>query len=146
MFSRTRTSTPGKGARRSTSFSVIGPDVVVTGDLVTNENLQVSGRIDGDVRCAALHLAEGGAIAGNVVADEARLAGRVDGTLAAGTVAVEASAQLTGEVSYATLSIESGARVDGRFVHRAPPAEEEPVSGGIPLADIFPHDDAVGAA
>jgi cytoskeletal protein CcmA (bactofilin family) len=138
MFSRTNQTAPGK-AKRGISFSVIGPDVVVTGDLVTAENLQVSGRIDGDVRCAELHLAAGGAISGNVVAEEARLAGEVNGTLTATIVAIEATARVSGEVSYATLSIASGARVDGRFAYHA--AEDEPVA----FDEIFPHEDTAAA-
>jgi cytoskeletal protein CcmA (bactofilin family) len=139
MFSRTNQAASAK-AKRGTSFSVIGPDVVVTGDLTTGENLQVSGRIDGDVRCAELHQAANGAIAGNIVAVEARLAGLVDGTVTAGTVVLEASARVTGEVCYTTLSIESGARVDGRFEYRA--VEPDPATE-VSFNEIFPHEDAV---
>ncbi|HEY0447038.1 MAG TPA: polymer-forming cytoskeletal protein [Allosphingosinicella sp.] len=139
MFSKTIQAAGGKAARRGASFSVIGPDVVVTGDLATSENLQVGGRIDGDVKCAELHQAETGAIAGNIVADEARLAGRVDGTVTASIVVLEASARVTGEVSYTTLSIAAGARVDGRFEFRG----DEPGSGvtSIEFNEIFPHED-----
>jgi cytoskeletal protein CcmA (bactofilin family) len=137
MFSRTNQAASAK-SRRGSSFSVIGPDVVVTGDLTTGENLQVSGRIEGDVRCAELHQAANGAIVGNVVAAEVRLAGLVEGKVTAGTVLLEATARVTGEVSYTTLSIESGARVDGRFEYRA---EEPDPATEISFNEIFPHED-----
>ena len=138
MFSRTNQAAP----KRAAGFSIIGPDVVITGDLVTSENLQVSGRIQGDVRCAALHQEASGAITGNIVAEEVRLAGLVDGTLSARTVTLETTARVTGEVSYTTLSIESGARVDGKFAHREDAAEE---GGRASLTEIYIDDDLVRA-
>jgi cytoskeletal protein CcmA (bactofilin family) len=140
MFSRTNPAAPAKSGKRSVSFSVLGPDVVVTGDLSTADNLQVDGRIDGDVRCGELHQGADSTIAGNIVADEARLAGLVDGTVTAAFVMLDATARVTGEVTYTTLCIESGARVEGRFVYRAPAAaEEEASSGRASLDEIFPH-------
>ena len=140
MFSRTNPAAPARGGKRSASFSVLGPDVVVTGDLATADNLQVDGRIDGDVRCAELHQGADSTIAGNIVAGEARLAGLVDGTVSAAFVALEATARVTGEVTYTTLCIESGARVEGRFVYRAPAAADEEADGvRAALEDIFPH-------
>ncbi len=144
MFNRTNQAAPARGARRSTSFSVIGPDMVVTGDISTSENLQVSGRVDGDIRCAELHQAAGSAIAGAIVADEVRLAGLVDGTVAASLVTIEASARVSGEICYSTLSIESGARVDGRLVHRD--EQQEETTGRTSLAEIFPHEHTAEAA
>lgn len=132
-------------AKRGTGFSVIGADVVITGDLATAENLQVNGRIAGDVRCGALHQGEGGTITGNITADEARLAGLVDGTVTARLLILEPSARVTGDATYETLCIESGARVDGRFAHRegagAGTAHRHP---GETLAALFP--DAAEAA
>jgi cytoskeletal protein CcmA (bactofilin family) len=143
MFSRNHQVAPGRAGRRNVSFSVIGPDVVVTGDLATHENLQVSGRIEGDVRCAQLQQAASGAIVGNITADEVHLCGLVEGTVTASLVFVEATARVTGEISYTTVSIESGARVEGRLVYHE--AEEE-VPGRTSLSDIFPHDDTAIAA
>ncbi len=140
MFSRTNPAAPARSGKRSASFSVLGPDVVVTGDLVTAENLQVDGRIDGDLRCAELHQGPDSTIAGNIVADEARLAGLVDGTVTAASVILDSTARVTGEVTYTTLCIESGARVEGRFVYRAPAAaEDEATSLRASLEEIFPH-------
>lgn len=142
MFSRTNQPAPAK-AKRGPSFSVIGPDVVVTGDLSTAENLQVSGRIEGDVRCAELHQSVDGAIMGAIVAAEARIAGLVEGTVTAGLVVLEASARVTGEVCYTTLSIASGARVEGRFEYRA--VEPDPATE-VSFNEIFPHEDAAGVS
>ena len=47
----------------------------------TSAQLHVDGRIDGHVRCAQLCQGTTGIIAGDIVADEARIAGLVEGTV-----------------------------------------------------------------
>lgn len=152
MFNKHRKEAPAapvKAARRGGSFSVIGADVVIKGDLVTAENLQVNGRIEGDVHCGVLHQGSGGIISGNIVAEEARLAGLVDGTVSAGLLILEPSARVTGDVSYETLSIESGARVEGRFAHRGAvqaPTGTGPRAAADQLSQLFPPEDTAEAA
>lgn len=112
--------------RRSDSFSVIGADVVITGDLASGSNLQVDGTINGNVRCGALHQAPGGAISGDIEAEEARLAGLVDGRVVAGMVVLQASARITGDIIYEKLCVEGGARIEGRLRHRDSAAADGP--------------------
>ena len=107
---------PAKVGPKALSF--IGPEVVISGDLATTAQLHVDGRIDGHVRCGQLCEGNTGIIAGDIVADEARIAGLVQGTVSAATVIVEASARITGDVTYETLSIAAGARIDGRLARR----------------------------
>ena len=113
--------------RRTGSFSVLGADVVVTGDVVTTDSLQINGTIRGDLKCGTLHQGASGTVTGSIVADEARLAGLVDGTVTARLLILEPSARITGDVTYETLSIESGARVDGRFTHSGSGATVTPL-------------------
>jgi len=108
---------PAKGGTPSLSF--IGPEVIISGDLATDAQLHVDGRIDGNVRCAQLCQGADGIISGNIHADEARLAGTVEGTVSAATIAVEASARILGDIAYDTISIDAGARIEGRLGRRA---------------------------
>ena len=115
---------PGRTDKANGSaLSFIGPEVVISGDIATEARLHVDGRIEGDVRCTTLSQGEAGTIAGNIVAEEARLAGLVDGTVTARNLIL---ARVTGDVAYETLSIESGARIDGRFARRESAAAAEP--------------------
>ncbi len=113
MFSRS-----GGASGRGAKFSFIGPEVSVTGDIVTSGQLHIDGTVTGDVRCGSLSQGETGAVHGNIFAGEARLAGLVDGAVEAGTLALEPSARVTGDVLYEALSIATGAEVDGRFRRR----------------------------
>jgi cytoskeletal protein CcmA (bactofilin family) len=107
---------PGKSGPQALSF--IGPEVVISGHFTTSAQVQIDGRIDGDVRCAQLCQGESGIIAGDIHADEARIAGLVQGTVSAGTIIVEASGRISGDVSYDTISIAAGAQIDGRLARR----------------------------
>ena len=104
-------------------FSFIGPEVTVTGDIVTPGQLHIDGTVHGDVRCGSLSQSGSGAIHGNIVAGEARLAGLVDGAVEAGALSLEAQARVTGDVLYETLAVAAGAEVEGRFRRRRPGAE-----------------------
>ena len=121
MFSRNQPTAgsaarPAKPGTRALSF--IGPEVVVSGDVATNAQLHVDGRIDGNVRCGQLCVGGVGIIAGDILADEARVGGLIQGMVNAANVIVEASARITGDVTYETISIAAGARIDGRLARR----------------------------
>lgn len=105
---------PGGGA-----LSAIGADVTITGDIVTEGDLHLDGTVRGDVTCGSLVLGASGAIEGAVRAREARLAGRVEGSVDVGTLTVLRGARLNGDVSYRTIAIEAGAVIDGRMIHHA---------------------------
>ena len=112
-------------ARRGGALSVIGADVSVKGDVTTASDLHIDGMIDGDIDCAALVQGASSRITGVVKAQSARLAGTIDGSVAVVALTIERTARISGDVSYETLAIDAGARVDGQMKHRgqdAPPA------------------------
>lgn len=99
-------------------FSYLGSEVTVTGDIATESELHLDGKVNGDVRCGALTQGQSGEVRGNIRAAEARLAGLVDGAVEAGTLTLEASARVTGDILYESLSVAAGAEVEGRFKRR----------------------------
>ncbi|HEY0147430.1 MAG TPA: polymer-forming cytoskeletal protein [Allosphingosinicella sp.] len=114
MFGRGQKAAAGEGGK----FSFIGAEVTVTGDVETGGSLHIDGKVTGDVRCAVLIQGESGVVHGNITAGEARLAGLVDGAVEAGSLHLEASARVTGDVLYEALGIATGAEVEGRFKRR----------------------------
>ncbi len=99
----------------NSTFSVIGSDVVIKGDISASADLHVDGTIEGDIKCASLVQGETSAISGSVVAETARLSGRVNGSITARDLTVLKSAVIEGDVHYDALTIEQGAQVEGRF-------------------------------
>jgi len=102
-----------------TTFSVIGADVTIKGDIAASADLHIDGTIEGDIRCAALVQGEGSTIHGAVTAESARLAGKVSGSITARELVVLKTAHIEGDVHYDALTIEQGAQVDGRFAPNA---------------------------
>ena len=122
MFSKKPESTArpsASSAMAGPTFSVLGPDIAISGDLRATADLHLDGRIDGDISCAALIQGEGSEVAGMVVAESARVAGKIKGSITADTLTILKTARIEGDVTYGSLTIEEGAQVDGKFSHRA---------------------------
>lgn len=126
MFSRA-----SRSASVTPGMSFIGPDVVIIGNMETLGDIHVDGRVEGDIRCAALIQGDGGRIAGGIVADQARIAGLVDGSIATRELLLSRTARVTGDIAYESLSIETGAQVAGNFAHR--PAGAAAGDEAVPL-------------
>lgn len=121
MFSRSKTaSSSGSAAatNRGGGFSVVGADVTIAGNVIAQADLHIDGAIEGDIQCATLVQGETSRIKGAIVADSVRLSGIVEGAINARELVIERMAHITGDVSYETISIAPGGRVEGRFTIR----------------------------
>ena len=107
-----------RGSNVSSTFSVLGSDIKITGNISASADLHVDGSVEGDIACASLVQGEASTINGAVVAESARLAGRVTGSITARELVILKTAQIEGDVHYDALTIEQGAQVEGRFAHR----------------------------
>jgi cytoskeletal protein CcmA (bactofilin family) len=111
------------------TFSVIGADVTIRGDITATADLHIDGMIEGDITCAAVVQGEKSSISGAITAESARLAGKVTGSITARELVILRTARIEGDVHYDTLTIEQGAEVDGRFSPKArSAAKADPVA------------------
>ncbi len=113
----------------NSTFSVIGSDVTIKGDVSASTELHVDGRIEGDIECASLVQGEDSVIMGGITAESARMAGTVTGSIAARDLVILRSAKIEGDVHYDALTIEQGAVVEGRFAPRGNNAAAAPSLG-----------------
>ncbi|QUL37306.1 polymer-forming cytoskeletal protein [Erythrobacter sp. JK5] len=125
----------------NSTFSVIGSDIKIKGDITASADLHVDGTIEGDIKCASLVQGESSQIMGGVHAESARFSGRVNGSITARELVILKTAEIQGDVHYDALTIEQGAQVDGRFAPNAQrkaatapnpaarPAEQKPENG-----------------
>ena len=91
MFSKKPDSTArpsGNSTMAGSTFSVLGPDIAINGDLTATADLHLDGRINGDIKCAALVQGEASEVTGMVVAESARVAGRIKGSITAGVLVI----------------------------------------------------------
>ncbi len=119
MFSKKQEPTSARAIRMpsnsDSTFSVIGPDITITGDIEASADLHIDGSVTGDIGCSSLVQGEKSRIEGEIRAKKARLAGQVHGRIDAVDLVILKSAKINGDVSYDTLTIEQGASVNGTF-------------------------------
>lgn len=116
----------------NSTFSVIGSDVSIKGDVTASADLHVDGDIEGDISCASLVQGETSTINGKIEAQSARLAGKVSGSIRARELVVLRNARIEGDVQYDALTIEQGAHVEGHFAHNAPATQARPAQQAQP--------------
>ena len=124
-------------ASNTGTFSVIGADVVIRGNITATADLHVDGTVEGDIACAALVQGESSEITGAVTAESARLSGTVRGTISARELVILKSARIHGDVHYDALTIEQGAQVEGRLTPRVA-AKPESAEAHLILASSQP--------
>ena len=96
----------------------IGPSIHIKGDLTAHEPLTIAGRIDGSVNAAGhrLIVTEAGSITADIVAHTIVVGGHISGSLDTdGTIIVKRTANIEGNLSAPSVSVDDGAQVQGRF-------------------------------
>lgn len=141
MFSRSKQSPDtdptlsqrNKGNVRNNSghtFSIIGSDVEIIGNVSARVDLHIDGKVQGDVTCGNLVQGEGSFIAGKVTAESAKLSGHVEGSIETNDLVIESSARVKGDVIYSNLTIAPGGQVVGKFSHKS---TAKPSISGAPV-------------
>jgi cytoskeletal protein CcmA (bactofilin family) len=75
---------PATDQMASGTFFVLGADVSIMGNITASADLDIDGRVEGDIICAGLVQGEASEIRGAIKAQTARLAGTLYGTVNAG--------------------------------------------------------------
>jgi cytoskeletal protein CcmA (bactofilin family) len=99
------------------TFSVLGADIAIKGDISASSELHIDGRIEGDIMCTGLVQGEASTIHGAIRAQTARLAGTVRGGIEVKQLVVLKTAKIHGDIKYEALTIEQGAHIDGHLSH-----------------------------
>ncbi len=117
------------------SFSVLGSDLAVKGDIAASSDLHIDGSVDGDIACDSLVQGETSRISGSISAKSARLSGQIDGSITCGHLVILKSARINGDVYYDALTIEQGAVVDGRLSPHGSARVQVPAENVLILSD-----------
>jgi len=118
------------------AVSVIGNGITIIGEVQCTTDLQVEGRVNGDIRCATLFLNVGGVVAGTIHADRVRVSGTVEGNIEAGDLAIEPTARVTGDILYSRLKVATGGIMEGSLKRR--PTDDKvvmPEPAGLKLVE-----------
>jgi cytoskeletal protein CcmA (bactofilin family) len=114
-------SSPGQPRTQSggVPLSVIGADVRIVGDIITQGEMQIDGQVDGDITCQRLLVGEGGRISGEVTAETVQVHGELHGKVNAQRVVIARSARVVGDITHESLEIEAGAAMEGHCHRRS---------------------------
>ena len=93
---------------------IIGEGVRLNGKIDAPGSVLVNGTVDGDVAAQDTRSGNSGRVNGSLTAQNIDLAGSAGQAIAAVKhLVIRASANVTGNIKYQTLEIESGARIEG---------------------------------
>ena len=95
--------------------SILASDLKITGDIVSKGSIEVMGEVDGSISADSLVVSHEGTIKGTIGAKTVDLRGKLTGKIDSATLTQRSAAQVTADITYTTLSIESGAQIEGSF-------------------------------
>lgn len=107
--------------RSSAAPSIISADLIVTGTLTSAGDIQIDGRIEGDVRSAGLVIGEKAFIHGDIVAEEVTIRGRVEGSICAHKILLANTCHVEGNIVHEAFAVETGAFFEGNCRHSENP-------------------------
>ena len=93
--------------------SILSHDMHVVGKIFSTGDIQIEGRLDGDLRSHAVTIGEKAVVSGEVAGDMVTVFGQVKGTIRARQVYLCATSKVTGDIFNEALAIETGAQLNG---------------------------------
>ena len=116
---------PAKRPVRGSAPSIISGDVVVDGTLRSTGDIQIDGRVEGDVHSMGLVIGEKAFVHGDVLAEEVTVRGRVQGGIRARKVLLCSTCHVEGNILHEAFAVEAGAFFEGNCRHADNPLSEE---------------------
>ena len=111
MFSK---GTP-KAAKDSVP-SIISEGTHIVGDITTDGEVQIDGKVEGNIRCHSLIVADTGEVSGKVTCESITVHGTLTGTVHGKSVSLSSTARMVGDLTHETLTIEPGAHFKGQCI------------------------------
>lgn len=149
--------------------SVIGNDLSIEGHTITircKGSLRVNGNIQANLHSRRLIVGEAARISGTISAEDIAVHGRVEGSISGAVVRLQETAIVDGDIQAHRLSIDTGARFEGRSqwvddprtiapqteapieagaLHDMRAPNQQQVPHGLPAASPLPRPDAARA-
>jgi cytoskeletal protein CcmA (bactofilin family) len=101
--------------------SIISEGTIIYGGIKTAGDIQIDGRIDGDLYAASATLGSSAVLNGNLFAQSADVRGRVEGDCYAHHLKLASGAHINGNLACRTFEVEHGAKLEGACRHPEDP-------------------------
>jgi len=140
-----------KPAEPAAPPSIISRDLKIVGDLLSDGEIQIDGKVNGDIRTKVLIIGETAHVRGEIVAETVRVLGHIDGQIKAKVVKLADTAHVVGDIMHEDLSIETGAFLEGHCKRMAMPddifkADKSKGQGSVNAPSSHQKTDAQGKA
>merc|ERR1712078_317005 len=112
MFSRDS----DKPTKNSSSSSVIGTEMQISGNIKCNGNLILKGKVKGNIECENMSISAEGNLKGNIKAFECIIGGNFEGDVFADSLAIESAANIRGNMYYNNLRAQPGAKLEVQLI------------------------------
>jgi cytoskeletal protein CcmA (bactofilin family) len=119
---------PPEPTRAQVSPSIISAALSVTGRLESAGDIQIDGRIEGDVRGQRVTIGSTAMIKGTVAGEVVELNGTLEGKIEATSVVLAKTAHMSGDIIHRSLKIDQGAYFSGNSRPHAKTAETADVA------------------
>jgi cytoskeletal protein CcmA (bactofilin family) len=106
-----------KRGRPLSAPSIISADMVINGTLASTGDMQIDGRVEGDVRSVGLVIGDKAEIHGEIYAEDVTIRGKVVGRIRARKITLAATSHVEGDILHEAFSVESGAFFEGNCRH-----------------------------
>jgi cytoskeletal protein CcmA (bactofilin family) len=93
--------------------SIVSEGLHIAGNLFSDGDVQVDGRVEGDVQGRNITVGATGTVVGKIIADEAMISGAVNGEIRARAVVLTRTAKVASDLTQESISIEAGAVFEG---------------------------------
>jgi cytoskeletal protein CcmA (bactofilin family) len=111
--------------RSSSAPSIISSDLIVNGTLSSSGDIQIDGKVEGNVNSAGLVIGDKACIEGDVMAEDVTVRGRVKGSIRARKVLLASTCHVEGDILHEAFAVETGAFFEGNCRHADNPLADE---------------------
>lgn len=107
----------------ASAHSVVDACLTMKGDLESEGDILVQGKVIGNIRCKVLVIEVDALVEGGVEAEEVIVRGNTKGTLKADRVRLDKTANVDSEIYHGSFAAEEGARIEGTLQCNDEPRE-----------------------
>lgn len=135
---------PAAAVKKRVPPSIISEDLTITGNLISQGEIQIDGTVKGDINSKDLLVGETALIEGQIVAESIRVHGKVVGQIKALNVSLAKSAHVVGDILHDNLSIETGAFLEGHCKRLAEGEFKNSQKPALKVTSELPKSQATG--
>lgn len=117
MFSKQDTSAAPQSGASEGRATRLAQDLRITGNLKAAGTVEVLGTVEGDIAAGKLIVGTEGRVNGKIRAEIVDVLGTLDGSVSCRNLTLRSAAKVKAQVTYESLTIESGAEIEGKFKH-----------------------------